>query len=265
MLTVPTDETRSKYADYEVVILTPCQAFWSSSRFMKSVVNLVAYSWMHGLRVYQMGITQRMAVDWARNDLAGIVQDKINEYTGNKFTHLLWLDDDHVFNPDLAVHLAQHGDLDMVSALYFQRQPPHKPVVCIQDYTTDYKHFHLALVPKAIVQVDAVGFGALLMRREVLDVVPKPWFTLDYRAGEDIAFCTHARKFGIKIFVDGGYTIGHVGEPPVISEQDYLACLQAHPELQGDMTRVAMATRNQPIEQDRTGEAPVIWHTDEEG
>lgn len=219
----PSNQDLKRYQDLSICILTPCGAYENSVKFTKSVANMVAYSWMNGLRVFQMGITERMVVDWARNELARTAKDKINEFTGEKFTHLLWLDDDHVFEADLACVLARH-DVDMVSALYYARVGKTLPVVFVKDESAEdeYKHFPLVEAPNCLFECDAVGFGALLMRRDVLDRVPQPWFTIDYRAGEDIAFCVSAKKNGIKIYCDGQYKLGHIAVPRVIGHQDYL-------------------------------------------
>lgn len=224
---------------YSVCIITPCGGYSVPVKFTKSVVNMVAYSWMCGLKVYQMGMTERMVVDWARNDLARTVKEKINEYTGEKFTHILWLDDDHTFNPDLAVKLIDH-DEDMVSALYFGRTSPHYPVVYVKDPNKDYEHFPLVETPNALFQCDAIGFGAMLMKRDVLDRVPEPWFTLDWRCGEDIAFCMQAKKHGVKIFCDGTYKLGHIGVPPIVTEKDYEAYKEANPDRFKDKVRVEL-------------------------
>lgn len=237
----PTKKESKIFKDMEVCILTPCQDYENPAKFTRFVANLVAYSWMNGLKVYQMGITERMVVDWARNDLSRITKNKINEYTGNKFTHLLWLDNDHTFPPDLAVRLASY-DLDMVSALYFGRTPPHMPVVYVIDPKPDneYVHFPLLEVPPVLFECDAVGFGAMLMRRDVLDRVPEPWFTIDWRAGEDIAFCVKAKKHGVHVYCDGGYKLGHLGAPPVITEQDWLKAKADNPEKYKDKVRVEL-------------------------
>lgn len=225
--------------DKSVCILTPCGGYSVSARFAKSVANMVAYSWMHGLKVYQMGITERMVVDWARNDLAKKAKEHVNEYTGEQFTHLLWLDDDHVFNPDLACRLASY-DLDMVSALYYGRTEPFYPVVYVKDEkgADEYKHFPLIEVPDSLIEVDAVGFGALLMRRDVFARVPEPWFTVDWRAGEDIAFCLKAKKHGIRIFCDGAYKLGHIAPPSIVTHETYAAHLKKNPVL--NLERVAL-------------------------
>jgi GT2 family glycosyltransferase len=222
----PTKEDLKRYQGISLVILTPCGGYDNSVKFTKSVANMISYSWMHGLKVFQMGISERMVVDWARNELARTAKDKINEYTGEKFTHILWLDDDHVFEADLACVLARHGK-DMVSALYYARVGKTLPVVYVKDESgeDEYKHFPIIEAPNCIFECDAVGFGAMLMRRDVFDRVPQPWFTLDWQAGEDIAFCVKAKKHGIRIWCDGQYKIGHVGVPKVVGHQDYVEYL----------------------------------------
>lgn len=235
----PSKQDKKLFSKMAVVILTPCRDNEAAIRFTKSVVNLVAYSWMQGLPVYQMGCTERMVVHWARNDLAKIAQAKVNEYTGKRFTHLLWLDDDHVFNPDMLVYLARH-DKDMVSALYFGRADQHLPVAYIKDTSDDdYKHFPLIEPPRCLAEVDAVGFGAMLMKREVLDAFEYPWF--DFKnAGEDITFCVHAKRAGKQVFLDGSYVLGHIGNPSIVTEQTYQEYMQANEEKYADRIKVGL-------------------------
>lgn len=235
----PSRAERKKFETMSVVILTPCKDNEAPLKFTKSVVNMVAYSWMHGLKVYQMGCTERMVVHWARNELAKIAQAKVNEYTGKRFTHLLWLDDDHVFNPDLLVALARH-DEDMVSALYFGRADKHLPVVYVKDTSEDkYKHFPLIEPPRQLCEVDAVGFGAMLMKREVLDRFEYPWF--DFKnAGEDITFCVHAKEAGVKVHLDGSYVLGHIGDPVIITENTYQQYMEQNADKYADKIRVGL-------------------------
>jgi hypothetical protein len=236
----PTKKDRKIYEDMSVVILTPCGGYQSAFKFVKSAVNLVAYSWLHGLKVYQMGGTERMVVHWARNELARAVRGKINEYTGKPFTHVLWLDDDHVFNPDLALYLARHKDLDVVSALYFGRTEKHLPVVYVKDDNADpYKHYPLIEVPPNLCEVDAVGFGACLMRIDVLDRVPEPWFKFN-ECGEDIYFCVHAKRAGVRIWCDGSYMLGHIGDPQIVTHDTYRRYLAANSETFKDRIKVPL-------------------------
>ena len=239
----PSPAQREAYRDLSICILTPCGGYESPVRFLRSAVNMVAYSWMHGLKIYQMGNTERTVVDWARNDLARIARGRVNEYTGQVFTHLLWLDDDHVFNPDMALWLAQYADKDMVSALYYGRCDQILPVAYVKDTSEEFKHFPIIDVPEQLCEVDAVGFGALLMKRDVLDRVPEPWFTLDWRSGEDIAFCTAAKKHGVRIFVDGRYKIGHMGPRPIVKEGDYKKYLEDNPQILETKYRVDLSNQ----------------------
>ena len=235
----PTPEDRAKYQTMSVVILTPCRDHECAIRFTKAVANLVAYSWMHGLKVYQMGCTERMVVHWARNDLAKIAQDKVNEYTGERFTHLLWLDDDHVFNPDMLCYLARH-DVDMVSALYFGRAGTHLPVVYVKDQNADkYKHYPLIEPPRAMCEVDAAGFGAMLMRREVLDSFEYPWFKFE-DCGEDIYFCVNAKEAGNEVWLDGTYVLGHIGDPQIVSEATYNEYMEQNADKYADKIKVGL-------------------------
>ena len=236
----PSDEDKERYRNLSVVILTPCGGYENSVKFTKSLANMISYSWMQGLRIYQMGITERMVVDWARNELARIAKDKINEYTGAQFTHLLWLDDDHVFEADLACVLARH-QLDMVSALYYARIGKTLPVVYVKDETGDeHKHFPIIEAPNCLFECDAVGFGALLMQRDVLDRVPEPWFTIDWKSGEDIAFCVKAKQHGVKVWCDGQYKLGHVGVPKVVGYQDHLRYMQEHKDEFADRVKIQL-------------------------
>lgn len=235
----PTIKDIEAFKDISICILTPCKDYDHPAKFTKSIANMIAFSWMNGLKVFQMGITERMVVDWARNELAKIAKDKVNEYTDQKFTHLLWLDDDHTFPPDLALRLASH-DKEMVSALYFGRTHPHYPVVYVKDPSEEYRHFPLIEAPPCLFECDAVGFGALLMKREVFDIVDYPWFTIDWKGGEDIVFCVHAKRKGIKIWCDGAYKLGHIGVPPVITEKDYLRVRKEEPDRFKEMVKVEL-------------------------
>jgi len=241
---IPTEEDRKRFRDIELCVVTPSSDYNVSVRFSRALANMVAYSWLNGLRISTVGGTERTVVDWARNDIAKKVLAGRNEYTGGAFTHMLWIDDDQVFNPDMAVALARH-DVDMVSGLYFGRTAPHHPVAYIKDDSKDpYKHFPLTDVPATLFEIDAAGFGAMFMRVDVFKRVPEPWFTLDWRAGEDIAFCVEARKHGVKMFCDGTYRLGHIGDPQIVTEETYETYRKQHPELMEGKVRVGLAKRS---------------------
>lgn len=127
-------------------------------------------------------------------------------------THLLWLDTDMSFPRDLAVRLARH-ERGVVAANYVMRHPSRlftarrdgQPVV-----TTD--------TSTGLEVVDAVGFGACLMRLDLLRGLPRPWFrhglnTQFGDVGEDIMCCRALRAAGHQIYIDHDLSkeMGHVG------------------------------------------------------
>lgn len=218
-----TEDELKLFSTMNVVILVPI-GDKPEAKFFKSVVDLVAYSWHHGLRIEEVGITERTVVDWARNQLARDAIQRQSPLNGKLYTHFLWLDSDTVFHPDLACQLARHA-VDMISVVYHCRGGPPLPLIYVKvdgDDEDGYKHHNLLDIPAVLCKVDAFGFGGCLVSRKVFEQVPEPWFTIDYRAGEDIAFCKRARDCGFQLFVDGQYSIGHIsGEPPIITAKTF--------------------------------------------
>ena len=243
MIYIPTTEDKKKYDAMTVVIVTPCGSYSNPFLFTKSLANLIAYSWMHGLKVDAFGGTQRMVVHWARNELGKNALELTNSRTGKPYTHILWLDDDHVFNPDMLLYLARNSDKDVISALYYGRTTP-QPVAYIKDKNPDkYKHYPLIWPPKTLCEVDAVGFGACLMKREVLERMEYPWFKfLD--CGEDIYFCVHAKEQGVRIWLEPTYELGHIGDPTIVGHAEYEAYLETNKETLGPKIKVALGGKD---------------------
>lgn len=235
------------FSNFRVCILSPIM--YPEPRWVKSLANMISYSWMHGLPIYEFGMTERGVVDWSRNVLAEEAYWRKSEMCGKHYTHFLWLDADHVFNPDLACVLATHFSdkrVDGVSALYFGRTETPLPVAFVKDNSDDeFKHYPLIGVPPTLCEVDAFGFGAAMMKREIFGVVPKPWFTIDYRAGEDIAFCVRAKQHGFRFFLDGAYKLGHIGTAPVITEQHYLAHMDLNKEAYANKIKIDLGGKNE--------------------
>ena len=221
---------RKLFARMKVLVLSPIAI--PEAKWVRSLTNLMACSWHFGLRIEKMGITERMVVSWAREALAEEALQDRSYFDGKPFTHFLWLDADQTFDPDMALHLAKHN-LDAVSALYYARSGDLLPVAYMKSPQDPegFRHYPLLEIPPILWEVDAFGFGACLIRREVFEKTPRPWFTLDWRCGEDFAFCRSAKNAGFKFFVDGAYKIGHIAPGVVIGEAEALKYRQEHPEL----------------------------------
>jgi len=117
-------------------------------------------------------------------------------------THIFFLDADIVPPSDALMKLLRHR-LPIVSGMYRKRLPPYEPMAFLRRGK--------ALRPISakgarLRKVDVVGAGCLLIRREVFEKMPSPWFASEWRSeghlSEDFSFCEKAKKFGHKIMVD---------------------------------------------------------------
>lgn len=142
--------------------------------------------------------------------------------------YLFMIDDDMVA-PDNLFELLFSDDKNIVAPLAFTRNFPHKPVMysCIEgwDPVIQKEHFTNYAVMKypkeKLVQCDAVGFGAVLIKVETLKAMDQPWFMNPNTTGEDINFCYQAKKKGFTTWMDTRVKLGHLSHPIIVTE-DYV-------------------------------------------
>lgn len=194
-------------------------------------VENVTFYWSLGLRKLvipgpePMGVTG-MPFDHARN--AG-VEHMLR--SGSRY--LFFLDSDVVPPADAVLRLLRH-DAPVISGMYCRRSPPHGVPVMMRD------HKWVTDLPgpgqNPVIEVDLVGAGCLLLRRDVLEAMRarpsqrpgKPWF--DWRVdlqghlppgeclSEDYSFMLSCRReLGVKILVDTSIRCRHLG----LAEADY--------------------------------------------
>lgn len=122
---------------------------------------------------------------------------------------LLFLDDDHVFGPDLLLRLLDRR-VDLVGALYLRRGRPFTPIA-YSSRLPDDRWEPLDLGGRSgLVPVAAVGTGGMLVRREVLEAVAEPWFERRPEGTEDLLFCESAIAAGVQPHVDLDARMGHL-------------------------------------------------------
>ena len=146
----------------------------------------------------------------------------------NGFDYLLMIDDDMICPPDLFEKLLRHN-VDVIAPLAFMRFYPHKPVIynVAEGYDTVtkqhyYQNYVVDRYPKnQLVECDAVGFGSVLIKVDILEKLEKPWFMVMTGAGEDIHFCHQAKRAGFKIHMDTATKLGHLGKRKKITEHTY--------------------------------------------
>lgn len=141
-------------------------------------------------------------------------------------SHLLMLDDDHVFGGQhfslLWAAMADNPEIQLLSGLYFTRGELCAP--CIFRLTGAGTVPLYYYPDNSVYAVDVVGFGFLLIDMRLFDEVTEPWFNLAMGFGEDAAFCTRLKHYGKKVWVHTGCKIGHILETPrVITEEHYFS------------------------------------------
>lgn len=163
--------------------------------------------------------------------LTPYAREQIARYAvDNDIDYVFMVDDDMMCPPDLFYKLARH-DKDIVAALAFSRNAGptgnHFPVIyeAIEgvDSVTRTPYYWTRFVanyPKdALVECDAVGFGAVLIKTSVLKEIPEPRFMGMEGVGEDVALCIKAKKKGFRVFMDTSVKLGHLSDPLIVTEE----------------------------------------------
>jgi hypothetical protein len=143
-------------------------------------------------------------------------------------THIWMTDTDQVYPQDTLMRLLEH-DVDIIAAKVHKRYPPYDPIL-LRGTLANFD-----VVPDEewskdggqIIEVDATGFGSVLINMEVFEKIERPWFQFDISrptgpVGEDIAFYLKARAAGFRVLVDCSIKIGHLSRM-VITEDSYFA------------------------------------------
>lgn len=149
-----------------------------------------------------------------------IAHTAINEH----YSHVLWLDSDMVFNPDIVEDLLFNGK-DFITGVYQTRRKGYSSVIftkmedskisgvldleCCEEY------------PSGTFEIAGCGFGCVLIETAVLQDVcmnKGVCFTPLPNYGEDLAFCKRARELGHKIFCDPSVVCGHIGHITIYPE-----------------------------------------------
>jgi hypothetical protein len=129
-------------------------------------------------------------------------------------THVLWLDTDMSFPPTTALQLMWH-DLPIVGCNYRVRQASGLFTAQHGDGT----RVQTTETSTGLEAVNAMGFGVVLMRTDIVANLPRPWFRHGLNAqggdiGEDIMLCRALREAGHTVYIDHDLSkeIGHVGQ-----------------------------------------------------
>ncbi len=214
-------ETSEEMKIPKVLIAVPSRGVGVSINFAYDFANLVAHTTAalvaHQLAVLRLIIGSHTYIDQNRNDLcaAALVSDA---------THVLWLDDDMRFPKDALLRLMERG-VDVVGANYPSRRVENgiAPVTIKhiggEGAENPAERCYTRPDSTGIEEVDAVGFGCLLMRTSAIAAIPHPWFEQFFDhdnerwVGEDVDFCMKLKAEGIRAYIDHDLSkeVSHTG------------------------------------------------------
>jgi len=184
--------------------------------------------WPSFFKMQRLDTDVVITVGMARTDRARNMV--VEQFLGKPgLSHLLFLDSDMVFPPDTIPRLLYHQKM-VVGCLYFHRDKPYQP----HAYTWSKDSFTPTGEPncdpitidkdtKALIKIDAIGTGGLLVAREIFEqIIKPPWFEYGGQwETEDITFCRKLQKAGVNVYVDTACEAGHEGTI-IIGRDTYL-------------------------------------------
>lgn len=136
--------------------------------------------------------------------------------------YILWIDADMRFPKTTIERLIAH-DKPIVGVNATTRSIPVRSTAKNLQIDFDNKINHWRPVSSknktGIERVTAIGCGVMLVKKEVFEKTPRPWFWFevlpgDKLLGEDVYFCVKAHDAGFETWVDHDLSneIGHVGQ-----------------------------------------------------
>ena len=221
--------------------------FRTSMTITNAVVDVASSGSGHQVIVMSEGNHERpLPIVEARNRISIRAMDAGADY-------LLWIDSDATASPGTLTRLLSRN-VPIVSALCFKRKYPVTPACGRKDMhpgagKSDYPapisdvarwvdaHKDLcnlegsALLPDedgSLLPVDVVGTHYTLIKREVFEATPQPWYVrttapTNGSTGSDWYFCKMAKEAGFASFVDLTAISGHLEGSHCISVKDFVA------------------------------------------
>lgn len=154
-------------------------------------------------------------LDTERNDLVKqVLEDKA-------VTHILFLDSDVIMESPADVNQAVANllqiNVPVVSGLYRAKKLKgnYPYAMWAKNPGAEYGYVDIPKWTGNFINADAIGFGFVLLKREVFEKIPYPWFVWDkVSPSEDFDFCEKLIKHGyeIKVFTEVKLSHGMTGK-----------------------------------------------------
>ena len=194
----------------------------------KKVTLAIPLSWSHTWSPFFLSCLQmclhasqfyQLAVYTSNTSLI----DKMREVLGDEVLttepdYILWLDADQLYPMETIVKLAKHVDSGhlVVGGITPDKHTAKPMVYRFLNDAGSCAHDKAFEVGRGLVKVDAMGFGGIMMAREVLEKVKFPRFprvwdeAMQSYVGEDFGFYNKCRKAGIEVWADTDLHYSHM-------------------------------------------------------
>lgn len=168
--------------------------------------------------------------------LTALAREKLVEEALNANMDYIFMIDDDMLNPidmfeRMSKDMEENPEIDILAPLAHMRNAPHYAVIYTTTEGYDEKSHQSYFVnnfvknyPKdKLVECDAVGFGAVMIKMDMIRKMTPPYFFSTTGSGEDIYFCMKAKQeTGARVFMDTRIKLGHLSTPKIIDEEYYL-------------------------------------------
>ena len=183
--------------------------------FMRALTALI-------MRLRDKGIS--FDLDIESGTLVYLARERISNKAINEgYTHVLWLDSDMVFSPELLEDLMFSGK-PFVTGIYHARRKGYASCI-FKTVEINKKVERFDKYPTETFEIDGCGFGCVLIETAILTDVNRnkgTCFTPLPSYGEDIAFCKRAKELGHKIYCEPSVVCGHIGHITIYPEDHEL-------------------------------------------
>ena len=158
--------------------------------------------WLSTLSIWATDKNPKYCCNWRGPSITESRNVIVEKAQSINATHLLFLDSDNVFPPDVIDKLLKH-DKDVVGATYLKRIPPYELLGVPLDKPTD----------NPLIRMKRMPTGCLMIKMHVFNQMEKPYFRMKYKNGkeysEDYNFCEDC---GYTVWCDQALSlqIGHV-------------------------------------------------------
>jgi hypothetical protein len=167
-----------------------------------------------------LAFVSRTMIDVARNKLA-------IQAIEHKFDYLFFVDDDMTISKDTLAKLIE-ADKDIIGGVYISR---HDQMPCVFEAKKEGNVTLYRTLNKidGIQEVDAMGTGCMLIKREVLIEMAKKHDTSMFefakefvngvlnQKGEDVIFCERAKELGFEVWAHAEVKPGHLSLPSYLT------------------------------------------------